>query len=370
MPRGLAAATSSPSDRTPAALSRPSSHGPAISTACPRVGQRVEHVGAEARLGDQAARACGCAGRTSRARASSATPARRSRPAGRRRRRGAAAGTARSTGPAGRRRGCRTRRPEPSSSSSSAGLRVVRGPLAGRQAAGQPRLEPEHLRARRQREPEAGDDRARLQPAARRRRGHAVAPPVDDVDVAGVAGAEADRGDGRFADAGRGPRATPPTGLAATRGDAPVGRAGQQPLGRRRRRRAARAPPRTRRTAGCRAGRRRRRRTRPRGRRTRAWPPRPRCARASTVSLRAHEVADAERLEHRELLQEHRSLAPGGGLVHGPAGEPQRRRSAPRSPASRPGRRPAAARCARRPDESCTATPDWNASTASATKPS
>src|SRR4051794_28835216 len=81
--------------------------------------------------------------------------------------------------------------------------------LAGLERVRQPLLEPEHLRARAQREAELRHDRRAPEPAAGRRRRHEVAPPVDDVDVARVSGARrlADSGCGRTGD-GRGqPRA-------------------------------------------------------------------------------------------------------------------------------------------------------------------
>src|SRR5262249_37645844 len=49
-------------------------------------------------------------------------------------------------------------------------------------------------------EAELGDNRRALQPAAAGRRRDHVAPAVDDVDMAGVAGYEAVLGDGRLAD--------------------------------------------------------------------------------------------------------------------------------------------------------------------------
>src|SRR6266566_181471 len=60
-------------------------------------------------------------------------------------------------------------------------------PLPRRKRVRQALLEPEHLRARRQAEAELGNDRRAVQPAAARRRGDEVPPPVDDVEVAGVA---------------------------------------------------------------------------------------------------------------------------------------------------------------------------------------
>ena len=111
MPRGFAAATSRPSDRTPGRAEPPELPRPGGLHGVPAVGERVEHVGAEPRLGDQAARRVGArveraghvrrvpGGRVDRGLQAGAADA------------GAAAGTARSTGPAGRRRACRTRPP-------------------------------------------------------------------------------------------------------------------------------------------------------------------------------------------------------------------------------------------------------------------
>ena len=60
-------------------------------------------------------------------------------------------------------------------------------------------LEPEHLAAGAEAEAELRNDRRRLQPAARRRRGDHVACLVDDVEVNGVADHLAHAADGRLA---------------------------------------------------------------------------------------------------------------------------------------------------------------------------
>ncbi len=76
------------------------------------------------------------------------------------------------------------------SCSASVGVRGGARALAGRQAAREARLEPEHLRAGVEREAQFRDHRRRLRPAARRRRGDDVAVPVDHVEMHGVAGLE------------------------------------------------------------------------------------------------------------------------------------------------------------------------------------
>ena len=68
------------------------------------------------------------------------------------------------------------------------GDKVVRGRLPGARLPGSPSLQPEHLAARAQAEAELRNDRRALQPAAARRRRDHVAPAVDHVEVAGVAG--------------------------------------------------------------------------------------------------------------------------------------------------------------------------------------
>ena len=83
------------------------------------------------------------------------------------------------------------------------------------------------------------------------------------------------------------------------------------------------------------------RRTRPPGRRTPAWRTRPRCAGES--ALPGAMLVQAEPVEQGELLQEHRALAPRAGLAHGQAREVEGDRLLRAGPASRPGRRRAAA---------------------------
>ena len=149
-------------------------------------------------------------------------------------------------------------------------------PPAAHQRRRQPVLEPEHLRPRAQAEPEPGQRRRALQPAAAGRGGHEVAPAVGDVEMAGVAAR-------RLADARRGRRAR------AHGGQPPAARAQLQRGARADQRRAARR--RTRARAGAPAARRRPRRT-PRDRRRRASRPRapraraphPGTARASSIS--------------------------------------------------------------------------------------
>src|SRR3954452_1029968 len=81
--------------------------------------------------------------------------------------------------------------------------------LAGLERVRQSLFEPEHLRARAQREAELRHDGRAPEPAAGRRRRREVAPPVDDVDVARVPGARglADSGRGGTGDGRRQPRA-------------------------------------------------------------------------------------------------------------------------------------------------------------------
>ena len=133
------------------------------------------------------------------------------------------------------------------------------GPRPGASDAGQPVLEPEHLRPRSERPAECWDHRRALEPAAARRGGDEVAEAVGDVEVNGVAA-------GRLAGADRRCRRD----RAAASGRR---RAAARPMPCPRRAAAARR--RTRATAAARAGPRRRRRTR-RGRRRRASRTRPR----------------------------------------------------------------------------------------------
>ena len=78
--------------------------------------------------------------------------------------------------------------------------------FAGRERGGVARLEPEHLRARAETESEFWNDRGGLQPAAGRRRGDHVAGAVDDIEMHGVAAHLSDPPDGRFAGAERADR--------------------------------------------------------------------------------------------------------------------------------------------------------------------
>src|SRR3954447_1417918 len=98
--------------------------------------------------------------------------------------------------------------------------------LARRQRVGQARLEPEHLRPGTQGEAELGDHRRALQPAPRRGGGDEIAPPVHDVDVAGVTAGPAQRVDGRFSHA----RAGMDVGGGRAGGDE-GGRPGRPPTG-------------------------------------------------------------------------------------------------------------------------------------------
>ncbi len=70
---------------------------------------------------------------------------------------------------------------------------------AGFEARRQPLLEPEHLHPRAEAEAQFGDHRRALQPAAARGRRHHVAPAVDHIDMAGVAGHRAMAADRGFA---------------------------------------------------------------------------------------------------------------------------------------------------------------------------
>src|SRR5262249_19974029 len=74
-------------------------------------------------------------------------------------------------------------------------------PLAWRERGRVAFLEPEHLRARAYTEAELGNDRRRLQPAARRGGRDHVAGLVDDVEMHGVAAHFADPPDRRLAGA-------------------------------------------------------------------------------------------------------------------------------------------------------------------------
>ena len=72
-------------------------------------------------------------------------------------------------------------------------------PLAGNQSGRMRLVEPEHLRARSEREAEFGDDRRTLQPSAGGGRGDHVAVLVDDVEVNCIAIGIADPADRRLA---------------------------------------------------------------------------------------------------------------------------------------------------------------------------
>ena len=131
-----------------------------------------------------------------------------------------------------------------------------------------------------------------------------VSPVRDTVgsDVVGVvlvrrAGAARPR-------SGRG-RAAPGCARPACPGAAVVGASSPTSA-----RRSSRSRPRAARPAAPRAS----RRTRPPGRRRRAWRTRRRCGRSRRVPGR-----EVEPVQQRELLQQHRPLAPRAGLAHGQA---------------------------------------------------
>ena len=157
--------------------------------------------------------------------------------------------------------------------------RRQRGPrsLARRQRGRQPVLEPEHLRPAAQAEPELRDRRRRLQPATTRRGGDDVAPPVDHVDMAGVPAGHATGRDRRLT-GGRVAEVVAHSNRRQDTGRRPSGLTRAELEARRPGRSASPARRRTRGRAASSAVRRRRRRTRPRGRRTTASSPRPSCA--------------------------------------------------------------------------------------------